>query len=225
MPSMDELNTTLVPTLKWCPKAARGEFARELATLWNRLNENSDDVRLWTLEFMFARCILPAGRGPRAGDAYSMARLVRERLRRWRAGEYSVLWQEAVNLTKVPKKKGRKRKGEEEKSQEKRNAQRAASLIQEGQLSRAAKALVSLGLDQDSEEALRQMQEKHPQQDVPVAPEVGEEEPTITPVTVTTRDVYEAIRGFKPGTAAGPAGLRGEHLKEAKGLVITVAFP
>ena len=99
LPSMDELNSTLVPTLKWCPKAARGEFARELASLWNRLNENPEDVKLWNLEFMFARCILPAGRGPRAGDAYSMARLVRERLRRWRAGEYPVLWQEAVNLT------------------------------------------------------------------------------------------------------------------------------
>ena len=146
LPSMDELNNTLVPTLKWCPKAARGEFARELASLWNRLNENPEDVKLWTLEFMFARCILPAGRGPRAGDAYSMARLVRERLRRWRAGEYSILWQEAVDLTKVPKKKGRNRKGEEEKSQEKRNAERATVLAQDGQYTKALQALTSAGM-------------------------------------------------------------------------------
>ena len=27
LPSLEELHTTLVPTLKWCPKAARGEGA------------------------------------------------------------------------------------------------------------------------------------------------------------------------------------------------------
>ena len=29
--------------------------------------------------------------------------------------------------------------------------------------------------------------------------------------------MHEAVRGFKPGTAPGPSGLRGEHLKEARG--------
>ena len=32
LPSMDDLQSTTVTTLKWCPKAARGEFARELAS-------------------------------------------------------------------------------------------------------------------------------------------------------------------------------------------------
>ena len=27
LPSLEELMNTLVPTLKWCPKAARGDFA------------------------------------------------------------------------------------------------------------------------------------------------------------------------------------------------------
>ena len=85
------------------------------------------------LEAMFARCILPAGRGPRAADAYSQARLGRERLRRWRAGEYSQLWQEAVDLTKVQPKKKKKKQGDQEKSQEKQNAERAATLAQDGQ--------------------------------------------------------------------------------------------
>ena len=76
LPGLETIHTTLVPTLKWCPKAARGDFARELATLWQRLTDNPDQVRLWVLQALFAKCILPAGRGPRAGDAYSQARLV-----------------------------------------------------------------------------------------------------------------------------------------------------
>ena len=34
LPTMEDLHTTLVPTLKWCPKAARGDFAREAAAVW-----------------------------------------------------------------------------------------------------------------------------------------------------------------------------------------------
>ena len=64
LPSMDDLHSTMVPTLKWCPKAARGDFAREQASLWFRLAQNPDEVKLWQLESMFVRCILPAGRGP-----------------------------------------------------------------------------------------------------------------------------------------------------------------
>lgn len=107
LPILEELSSTNVPSLKWCPKA------REMTSLWSRLSEKSEDVKLWTLVFMLVRCILPAGRGPRTGDAYSMARIVRERLRRWRAGEYLLLWQEATELTKMPKRRGRKRKEQE----------------------------------------------------------------------------------------------------------------
>ena len=131
IPSLEQLHSTVVPTLKYCPKAARGDFARELATIWHRVTSQLDEERLWVLLGMFPRCILPAGRGPRAGDAYSQARLVRERLRRWRNGEYSQLWQEAVNLTKVPPKRRRRGRGGrqgEEKTQEMRNSERAKIL-------------------------------------------------------------------------------------------------
>ena len=58
------------------------------------------------------------------------------------------------------------------------------------------------------------MEEKHPQAEVPSAPEEAPSEP---PFTCSSRQVYEAVRSFKAGTAAGPSGLRAEHLKEAKG--------
>ena len=37
LPSMDDLQSTTVTTLKWCSKAARAEFARELASVLNRI--------------------------------------------------------------------------------------------------------------------------------------------------------------------------------------------
>ena len=144
--------TTLVPTQKWCPKAARAELARELSTLWQRVADNPEQVHLWSLLAMFAKSILPAGRGPRAGDAYSQARLVRERLRRWRAKEYNQLWEEAVALTKIPASKKRKKKAqeEEEMTQEKENAKRATTLAQDGQYARALQSLTSVGMAPDN---------------------------------------------------------------------------
>ena len=46
LPSLEERHTSQVPALKWCPKAARGEFARELASLWHRLADHPGEVRL-----------------------------------------------------------------------------------------------------------------------------------------------------------------------------------
>ena len=64
--------------------------------MWYDFGEDMADERLWVLQSIFARCILPACRGPRVADAYSQGRLVKERWMRWREGEYSSLWKEAV---------------------------------------------------------------------------------------------------------------------------------
>ena len=129
LPTWEELHTTLIPTLKWCPRGARGDFSRELASLWHRMADNPGEARLWCLESMFSRVILPAGRGPRAGDSCSQTKIVKERLRRWRAGEYNQLWKEAKNLTKVKTPQGQRgRVQEKEDSQLKKNSERATTL-------------------------------------------------------------------------------------------------
>ena len=112
------------------------------------------------------------------------------------------------------KKKRKKVQGEKEQSQQMRNARRASTLLQEYQLARAAKALVSSGVDQTSAAAWHEMEAKHPQLEVPEPPQ---EENTVSPISFNSREVYEAIASFKAGTAAGPSGLKAEHLKEAKG--------
>ena len=55
--------------------------------------------------------------------------------------------------------------------------------------------------------------EKHPQMHDPALPQ---EEHAVAALTLTSNQVFKAIWGFKAGTAPGPSGLRGEHLKEAK---------
>ena len=165
--------STLIPTVKHCPKAAKGEFARELATLWQKLADDPDDVRLWALLSMFAKVILPAGKGPRIGDAYSQARLVRERLRRWRGGEFLELWGEAIQLTREARKtkKGRKKKNaEEEQSQQEKNAERAATLAQDRQYTRALQALNSAGMAPDTAATRSKLQSKHPSAPAPHIP-------------------------------------------------------
>ena len=58
LPDLEELQNTFIPTLKHCPKAARGDLAREMTSLWQRLAGDPGEERLWVLEFMFTRAIL-----------------------------------------------------------------------------------------------------------------------------------------------------------------------
>ena len=109
------------------------------------------------------------------------------------------------------KKKGRRVQTDEE-SQDQENAIRAMKLVQEGQYSRAAKALVSRGIDQNSAEAKAEMRRKHP---AAKATEIPEGNIPSPPIRISPTQVKKAIRSFKKGTAPGPDGMRPEHLKEA----------
>ena len=100
----------------------------------------------------------------------------------------------------------------DEERQDKENAIRATKLVQEGQFSRAAKALVSRGIDQNSAEAKSEMRRKHPAGNVTEIPEGDIPAP---PIRISPTQVKKAIRSFKKGTAPGPDGMRPEHLKEA----------
>ena len=102
LPSSETVHSTFIPTIQWVPKSARAEFRRVLASLFNKIAYNPANVAGWILLAMFAKVILPAA--PLRPDT-SQARAVRDRLNRWRQGEYSALWREAIELTKKKKKK------------------------------------------------------------------------------------------------------------------------
>ena len=210
LPTMEELHSTYIPTQKHVPKAARGDFARELSSLWHNLASDMADERLWQLESMFARCMLPACKGKRIADAYSQSRIVKERLRRWRGGEYRQLWDEAVDMTKK-RPKAKKRRGEgEEKTAEERNAERAKVLAGEGEYARAIQALCSAGMAPHNATTEAELKAKHPQAQVDMGPL-----PTTdaSPLTITQMEVDKSVRKFGRGKAPGPSGMRPEHMK------------
>ena len=214
LPSLEEIHTTAIPTHKWPPKAARGEFTREMTALWDRLATNMEDMQLWTKLLMFPLVIIPAS-APRTSEQ-SLGDQVKGRLRRWRAGEAAQLWQEAVQLTeKQPRKRGRKRRGDEENLTEeeklrKRNAKRAATKAGEGQFTRALQALTSAGMAEHSRQSVKIMREKHPAPQNPLG-----NLPTTdhAPLSVTSTQVVKAALRFNKGSAGGPSGLRPEHLR------------
>ena len=162
---------------------------------------------------MLARVILPAGKAPPHPGDTTQANKIKERIRRWRAGEFRALWEEAIAMQKLPVKKRRKKKQQEtEVTQESRNAIRSSRLVKEGQYSRAAQALTSAGLVEQNTATTATMLQLHPQgpRVIPRA-----DEPDTPALTFDREHVLKCIKSFKSGSAPGPSGLRAEHIKVA----------
>ena len=109
---------------------------------------------------MFPRAIHPVPANRNQSDAYSQARIVKERLVRWGRGEYRELWDEATKLSRFQPRKKKKGVEETEPSQEEQNSRRATRLAQDGQFTRALQALTSAGLVQDKRAALNTLRDK-----------------------------------------------------------------
>ena len=124
--------------------------------------DNPEDVSLWVLESIFPRLILLAVLGPRMGEAYSEARAVRERLRRWRLREYGELWDEAMEAFRLPPRaRSGRAGGAYEKTLQEKKGERAAKIVKEGQYSKALQALTSAGMTKHTRETEDAMRSKH----------------------------------------------------------------
>ena len=220
LPPAHVAHTTHIPTATHIPKSCRGDYARVLADTVSASLGNPQDVTHWVKLQIISKCILRAkGRGE-SQTAQSFAAEVKLRIQRWRQGEVGELWKEAVKAVKAQKKgadkKGRRKKDRvaetAEEKQTKQNAERSTKLMQEGQFSRAAKALTSRGIDQHSEQAKAEMRAKHP---TGRPTEIPAGDIPAPPIRISASQVKKAIKSFKKGTAPGPDGMRPEHLKEA----------
>ena len=127
-----------IPTITHVPKAARSDWTRLYTNVCYRVANNPSNLANHILYSMLARVILPAGKAPPHPGDTTQAVKVKERIRRWRAGEFRSLWEEAISMQKVPAKRKRRKQQQTVVSQEERNATRASRLIKEGQYSRAA---------------------------------------------------------------------------------------
>ena len=213
MPTSQEAHRTFIPTATHVPKSARNEWARLLADVVNQVVSKPGDEKYWINLFILARCLLASK--PSSSQGLSFGHEVKDRIKRWRNGDAGLLWQEALaNHSKSSKKARRrgKKKSGTEKSQEEKNIIRCKRLLEEGQFSRAAEALSSLGIDQSSQEAYDSMIKKHPQCNKFDPPTEHLEADNLK---FLPADVKKAVNSFKAGSAPGPTGLRAEHLKEA----------
>ena len=113
-----------------------------------------------------------------------------------------------------PPQAGRRRRCPPDEEPELRQA-RCMRLAAEGELSRACAALVAPPMLSDDDGVHSALRAKHPRAH-PARPslvQLGPPSPALVP-DISAEDVVAAVRSFR-GSAPGPTGLRGDHLREA----------
>ena len=169
------------------------------------ITEDPSDISSWSKTFILPKCVLARPAASHRLRWQEIRDLVKSRLARWSEGEFEHLWQEASSSLKSPS----NHRGKSVSKQH--NISRSIRAIQDGQYSKALKALASEGLAQPDKDVLNEMTKKHPQSPRPVLPEG----PATQPPKLSESAVLRGVRSFPSGSAPGPSGLRPSHLQEA----------
>ena len=201
LPSLDEVARKRVSTVKHVPARARDFWARCLVrALAAAVFYNS--VEAWTELEMLPKCVLCTP--PRGGRAHAnrAAAFCEDRLSRWLAGERGTLWEDLS----AP---GDRKKGSATKKQ---RHTRALALAREGFDRKACAALCSEPPVDPSAAVRDALLDLHPRKP-PMEHQSPRELPA--PPSFATDAVEAALRSFPRDSAAGPTGLRAQHLLEA----------
>ena len=198
--SLDELFSTRIRILLHCPKSSRGKFKNLLRKAYGDVVHDRNNTLKWLRALSIAKLVLfiPPGRKV----FKDKGAVVDQRISTFLDGRLDELWAQATAVRQSKPSSAPRAAS---------NLRRATWLAQEGQLRQAAKALTSLGLDFESQEAIEEMERKHPiSPPVPPSPL-----PPPPPYKFTSSDLLSAVNSFSSTTAAGPSGFRASHLKEA----------
>ena len=128
------------------PKGARDAWAGLVADLCTSIGRDTSDLEAWKTFFMAPRCILAnPTRGGRT-QWRETQRLVKSRIRRWQAGDFSELWDETLaEANKHSRKKKKTHKKPPLETLRKANARRARRAVEDGQYRKAIQSLSSGG--------------------------------------------------------------------------------
>ena len=206
LPDLDSIMSISLPTLKHVPKMVRDEWASLLGDLCYNVRHNSSDTDEWKKLFMLPRCILSSP--PKAGRMlwYETVRMVKARIKKWRAGALSELWEEVQSNQKTFKKLMRSlsKRSRDGHSLRKQNVRRARTAVENGQFRKVIKALSSEGLAKVTQEVVETML-------VSTLSQQLLQSHLTAPAKVPNKCVFKAIKSFPNGTAPGPSGLRASH--------------
>ena len=179
-------------TLHHVPKGVRDAWARLVSEVLRAISADPSDLDAWRKIFMLPRCILANPvRGGRS-HWHDTEKTVRNRIRRWRAGDILGLWSEVeVGEDRLNHRRGRPKKVTSESSRV-ANARRARRAMEDGQYKKAIQSQTSDGLAPASAEVYEEMLAKHPQS--PHPPSLAT--PAPTPVQITAEGLAKALKSF-----------------------------
>ena len=202
--------TASVPTIRHIPKGARQTWSEVLEARVKKAVENGSTYD-WKLLLALPKLCLRSP--PRGGKKKKIQRL---RSTEWMMGllcrARQGKWAELVAEAKAAEKKtGHKTGGGERMVRE-----RVMMLVEEGQYSKAVKALLSEGVCEAGEKVIEELRGKHPQRDEWKKVAEQKEGPGESSEWSFNEDeVWKALKGFPRGTAPGGSGGRAQHWLDA----------
>ena len=161
------------------------------------------DEASWKRLCMFAKLVLPAKRGGKHLKT-KVAVLRQKDVDEWREGEIAAMWRAAANRTGGTKK--------EKERKEPTWEEREKAMVREVRNGRMAAGMSRLhkgGLAERTEESTDILRRKHPHEE----PQPATSLPEIASEPLKPIAALKAINSMAKGSAPGPFGLRGDHLK------------
>ena len=108
----------------------------------------------------------------------------------------------------------------EDESRSHHTVDSAISLARDGLIGKASRVLVSDGIAPNNDITWKLLQSKHPSCPLPLAPEL-----TPKPLSLGHNfDILSVLKSFPKDTAAGPSGLRVQHLLDAASIPLTTSI-
>ena len=201
LPTFEEVCLLNQPTLRFIPSRSRPAFARALSSaLRCVIQENSEDA--WLKLFMLPKYVLPS-HGRRQGR-HDTPLPVDALCNMWIDNDLGSLWNlakgRAISLIHQSTSSIRQRTN---------NIDMAISLGRSGMFGKACRILQSSGIAPNNENTWQLLKAKHPSCPAPVVPVVQYTE------TITLQpdfNILSVLQSFPKDTAAGPSGLRVQHL-------------
>ncbi|KAL5457665.1 hypothetical protein EMCRGX_G034949 [Ephydatia muelleri] len=197
------------PTLRFVPKKARPSFARALSsTLRSVLDENSEEA--WLKLFMLPKCVLPSLKSKGRHFKHTPIKVLCDL---WAKNEFSTLWNLAgSNARKAP--------SQQKHRNSKSLSDSVISLAKIGLHGKACRILLSDGLAPLNNSTWELLKSKHPSAPLPTPPDVS-----CTPLSLGPDfNILPILFSFPKGTAAGPSGLRVQHLIDAAQIPLPISI-